>query len=158
MAVDINSVNLVGRLTKDCELRSFPNGTVVSRFAIAVNRRKKNGEIWEDEPNFFEVVLYGKQADSLKTYLTKGTRIGISGEIHQNRWTGEDGQTRQKVEIIARSVELLSSNTEGSNNGTGKTPYAGKGNAATSNIPPMPPEAEAANSDFSEFDDADIPF
>ena len=63
MAVDINVVVLVGRLTRDCELKSTPQGTSVCRFSIAVNRRKRTGDRWEDEVSYFDVVLWGKSAE-----------------------------------------------------------------------------------------------
>lgn len=108
MANDINVVVLVGRLTRDCEVRATAGGTSVCRFSVAVNRRKKTGEAWADEVNYFDVVLWGKSADSLKSYLTKGRQVSIEGELRQNRWE-QDGQARTKVEIYANNVQLLSS-------------------------------------------------
>ena len=92
MAVDINVVVLVGRLTRDCELKSTPQGTSVCRFSIAVNRRKRTGDRWEDEVSYFDVVLWGKSADTLKPYLQKGRQVSIEGELRQNRWE-QDGKT-----------------------------------------------------------------
>lgn len=112
MANDINVVVLVGRLTRDCEVRATTGGTSVCRFSVAVNRRKKTGEVWSDEVNYFDVVLWGKSADSLKTYLTKGRQVSIEGELRQNRWE-QDGQARTKVEIYANNVQLLASPTAG---------------------------------------------
>lgn len=107
MANDINVVVLVGRLTRDCEVKATQGGTSVCRFSVAVNRRKKTGEAWADEVNYFDVSLWGKSADSLKTYLTKGRQVSIEGELRQNRWE-QDGQARSKVEIYANNVQLLS--------------------------------------------------
>lgn len=107
MANDINVVVLVGRLTRDCELKATAGGTSVCRFSVAVNRRKKTGENWTDEVNYFDVVLWGKSADSLRSYLTKGRQVSIEGELRQNRWE-QDGQARSKVEIYANNVQLLS--------------------------------------------------
>ena len=106
MAVDINVVVLVGRLTRDCELKSTPQGTSVCRFSIAVNRRKRTGDRWEDEVSYFDVVLWGKSADTLKPYLQKGRQVSIEGELRQNRWE-QDGKTNSKVEVVANNVQLL---------------------------------------------------
>lgn len=107
MANDINVVVLVGRLTRDCEHKTTTGGTSVCRFSVAVNRRKKTGDNWSDEVNYFDVVLWGKSADSLRPYLTKGRQVSIEGELRQNRWE-QDGQSRSKVEVFANNVQLLS--------------------------------------------------
>jgi len=103
---DINHVVLVGRLTRDAELKYTAGGQAVCKFSIAVNRRKKNGDQWEDEANFFDIVLWGKQGESLQNYLVKGKMIGVDGELRQDRWQ-QDGQNRSKVEIIANYIQLL---------------------------------------------------
>ena len=108
MANDINVVVLVGRLVRDCEVKVTAGGTSVCRFSVAINRRKKTGETWADEVNYFDVSLWGRSADTLKPYLTKGRQVSIEGELRQNRWE-QDGQARSKVEIFANQVQLLSS-------------------------------------------------
>jgi single-strand DNA-binding protein len=113
---DLNRVVLIGRLTRDAELRQ--NGTAVSNFSIAVNRKRKQGDEWVDEANFFDICLFGKQAESLQKYLAKGKQIAIEGELKQDRWE-KDGQNRSKVVVIANSIQLLgggSSNGESHNN------------------------------------------
>jgi single-strand DNA-binding protein len=112
MAVDINVVVLVGRLTRDCELRSTPQGTSVCRFSVAVNRRKRTGDRWEDEVSYFDVVLWGKSADTLKPYLLKGRQVSIEGELRQNRWE-QDGKNNSKIEVVANNVQLLGGGTQG---------------------------------------------
>lgn len=103
---DLNVVSIVGRLTRNSELRIANNGTPVSNFSIAVNRRRKNGEIWEDETNFFDVVFMGKGAERINMYLEKGRQIAVQGELHQRRWESEQGP-RQSVEIWAQEIQLL---------------------------------------------------
>ena len=103
---DINHVVLVGRLTRDAELKYTASGQAVSKFSIAINRRRKNGDQWEDEANFFDIVLWGKQGESLQNYLVKGKMVGIEGELRQDRWQ-QDGQNRSKIEIIANYIQLL---------------------------------------------------
>ena len=115
MATDINSVTIVGRLTKDAELKYTNSGSAVTSGSIAVNRSKKNGDNWEEEANFFEFSLWGRRGESLNQYLTKGTRIAVSGELRQDRWE-QDGQKRSKVTINANNIQLLGSPQDGSNN------------------------------------------
>ncbi|MBR4427658.1 MAG: single-stranded DNA-binding protein [Spirochaetales bacterium] len=112
MAVDINVVVLVGRLTRDCELKSTPQGTSVCRFSIAVNRRKRTGDRWEDEVSYFDVVLWGRSAETLNPYLQKGRQVSIEGELRQNRWE-QDGKTNSKVEVVANNVQLLGGGNQG---------------------------------------------
>jgi single-strand DNA-binding protein len=104
--MDMNHVSLIGRLTRDAEYKVLPSGQAVCNFSIAVNRRRKNGENWEDEANYFDIVLWGKQADSLNRYLVKGKQIGVDGELRQDRWQ-QEGQNRSKVVISALNVQLL---------------------------------------------------
>ncbi|MCL2441972.1 MAG: single-stranded DNA-binding protein [Treponema sp.] len=113
---DINHVVLIGRLTRDAELKYTAGGQAVCKFSIAVNRRKKVGDQWEDEANFFDIVLWGKQGESLQSYLVKGKMIGVEGELRQDRWQ-QDGQNRSKVEIIANYIQLLGGG--GSSSGSG---------------------------------------
>jgi single-strand DNA-binding protein len=103
---DLNHVILIGRLTRDAELKYTAGGTAVCKFAVAVNRRRKNGDQWEDEANFFDVVLWGKQGEALEKYLLKGKQVGIDGELRQERWE-KDGQNRSRVEIAANTIQLL---------------------------------------------------
>ena len=144
MAVDINVVVLVGRLTRDCELKSTPQGTSVCRFSIAVNRRKRTGDRWEDEVSYFDVVLWGRSAETLNPYLQKGRQVSIEGELRQNRWE-QDGKTNSKVEVVANNVQLLGGGNQG-----GVVPST-PSRSETKNAPDMTgPEA---------FDDGDdIPF
>ncbi|MDR2051786.1 MAG: single-stranded DNA-binding protein [Treponema sp.] len=109
---DINHVVLVGRLTRDAELKYTAGGQAVCKFSIAVNRRKKSGDQWVDEANFFDIVLWGRQGESLNQYLLKGKQVGIEGELRQDRWE-QDGQNRSKVEIVANNLQLLGGNSPG---------------------------------------------
>jgi single-strand DNA-binding protein len=115
---DINHVVLVGRLTRDAELKYTAGGQAVCKFSIAVNRRKKSGDQWVDEANFFDIVLWGRQGESLNQYLLKGKQVGIEGELRQDRWE-QDGQNRSKVEIVANNLQLLSGNSPGTGTGGG---------------------------------------
>lgn len=116
---DVNHVVLIGRLTRDSELRYTQSGTPIVKFSIAVNRRKKAGEEWVEEVSFFDIVFWGKMGESINQYLVKGKQVAVAGELRQNRWE-QDGQPRSKVEIIATNLQLL-----GSSQGAGKQGYQG---------------------------------
>lgn len=111
MANDINKVILVGRLTRDAELKYTNSGLAVCKFSLAVNRRKRSGDQWEDEANFFDVTLWGKQGEALNQYLSKGKQIAVEGELRQSRWE-QDGQKRSKVEVAANNIQLLGGNSD----------------------------------------------
>lgn len=107
---DINSVVLVGRITKDVgsDERSFSyigNGTAKAVVNIAVNRGVKKGDKWEDEVSFFDVVIWGKTAENLKPRLTKGKQISVMGSLKQDRWE-KDGQKQSKIYVNAEQVEI----------------------------------------------------
>ena len=104
--VDLNHVTLIGRLTRDSELKCIANGTAICKFSIAVNRRKKSGDQWEDEASFFDIVLWGRSGETLSQYLLKGKQVAISGELRQERWQHE-GKNYSRIEVVANSVQLL---------------------------------------------------
>lgn len=103
---DINHVVLIGRLTRDAELKYTNTGTAICRLSIAVNRRRKVDDQWTDEASFFDIVIWGKTGEAIAQYLVKGKQIAIDGELRQNKWE-QDGQTRSKVEVVANNVQLL---------------------------------------------------
>jgi single-strand DNA-binding protein len=117
---DINHVVLVGRLTRDAELKYTANGQAVCKFSVAINRRRKNGDQWVDEANFFDIVLWGRSGESLNQYLVKGKMVGVDGELRQDRWE-QDGQNRSKVEIVANNIQLLGGGAGGASPGGGGT-------------------------------------
>lgn len=113
---DLNHVTLIGRLTRDvgADERSFaylPSGQARANLSVAVNRSRKNGDQWVDEVSYFDVTLWGKQAESLKPYLTKGKQIAVEGYLRQDRWE-KDGQKNSKVSITATNVQLLGGKSE----------------------------------------------
>lgn len=103
---DINHVVLVGRLTRDAELKYTNSGFAIGKMSLAVNRRVKKDDTWQDEPSFFDCVLFGKQAEALSQYLVKGKQVAIQGELRQDRWE-QDGQRRSRVEISINGIQLL---------------------------------------------------
>ena len=112
MSEDINNVALVGRLTRDAELKYTNSGTAVCKISLAVNRSVKRGENWEDEASFFDVTVWGRRGEALAQYLQKGTRIAVAGSLQQDRWE-KDGQKFSRVGINAQSIQLLGEKRDG---------------------------------------------
>jgi single-strand DNA-binding protein len=108
----INSVVLVGNLTRDAEIKYFNNGNAIVKFSIAQNRRKKQGDAWVEEPMFFDISFGNKGAESVHKYLTKGKQVAVQGELRQDRWE-QDGQSRSKVYVSAFELQLLGGNAGG---------------------------------------------
>src|SRR5208337_2818951 len=103
-----NKVILLGNLTRDPEVRYTPNGIAVASFAIAVNRKYKQGEETKEEVSFIDIVVFGKQANNCSQYLHKGDSAMIEGRLQQRRWDDkESGQKRSKIDVVAESVKFM---------------------------------------------------
>jgi single-strand DNA-binding protein len=107
MSWDINRVIIVGRLTRDVELKYTPGGTAVAKFGIAVGGKPKPDG--SDSVSFFNVSVYGKTAENCSKFLAKGKQIAVDGSLEQRSWTAQDSSRRSVVEIIADRVEFLGS-------------------------------------------------
>ena len=115
MASDLNNIMLIGRLTKDPESKYLPSGSAVVEFSIANNYyvSSKNS----NEVNYFDVVAFGKMAETVAKYLTKGKQVAISGTLRQDRWQDKDTNApRSKVRIIMQSMQMLGSASGGGAN------------------------------------------
>jgi single-strand DNA-binding protein len=112
-----NKVILIGNLTRNPELRYTPSGTPVASFALAVNRRFRQGEELKDEVCYIDIVVFGKQAEHCGQYLSKGSGVIVEGRLQQRRWETEDGQKRSKHEVVAQSVTFLPKRQDGGGGG-----------------------------------------
>jgi single-strand DNA-binding protein len=114
----INRVVLVGRLTRDPELRALPSGTSVCSLRIACNssRRDADGEFTE-RPNFFDVSVYGTSGESVSNYMRRGSRVAIDGRLEWREWETAEQERRQAVSIVADTVQFLDSPGERSHIG-----------------------------------------
>lgn len=106
---DMNTVFIIGRLTKDSELKQSETGSAYIHNSVAINRRKKSGDEFSDETSFFDVAILGKLAETLEPYLKKGKQVCIRGELKQARWEKE-GKPLSRVEIIVDEIQLLGGN------------------------------------------------
>lgn len=109
----VNRVVLVGRLTRDPEIRHLSSGKKVAEFALAVNKRIKPSD-GSPDADFFKVVAWEKQADYLGNYIKKGRLISVDGRLQSRKYTASDGQNRDVVEVVADSVQALDKAPEGS--------------------------------------------
>ena len=103
----LNKVFLIGRLTRDPEIRFFPSGSQVTSFSVAVNRAYKVNNEWKEETYFFDIESFGVLAERLGKQLNKGTQILVEGQLRQDRWETASGDKRTKVKIVAEKVSLL---------------------------------------------------
>ncbi len=114
MPADLNRVTLVGRLTRDPELRHTGGGDAICSIRLAVSSRARDeGGNWGDRSNYFDVTVFGRQAETASTYLAKGRRIGVDGRLSWREWQTQDGSKRQAVEVIANDLFFLDSRGEG---------------------------------------------
>lgn len=134
----MNKVILVGRLTRDPEVRYTQGGTCCARFSIAVDRRFKS----EGQPDadFPSIVAWGKTGEFIEKYFHKGNRIGIEGRIQTGNYTNKDGQKVYTTDVVAEAVEFVESkSSSGGNSGGGSsgnsTPPPATGDDGWMNIP-----------------------
>jgi single-strand DNA-binding protein len=158
---DVNIVVLVGRLTRDAELKYTNSGQAICRFSVAVNRSRKQGDQWVDEASFFDVDYWGKGGEAVNQYLVKGKQVAIEGELRQDKWE-QEGQARSKVVIAASNVQLLGGGQNSSGAGGSSGAYERGGQGARPAASPAPaarpqarePERSSPPDDFTD----DIPF
>lgn len=150
MATDINSVVLIGRLTRDAELRYSNSGTAICKFSIANSYSRKQGDNWSEETSFFDAVLMGRRAEALHKYLVKGKQIGVQGELRQDRWE-QDGQRRSRVEIWVSDLNLLGGRGDTQSSGGSYSSPQGGGSA------PGGGQDSGYQNSGSDFED-DVPF
>ena len=139
---NVNRVVITGNLTRDPELRSLPSGTSVCNLRVAVNSRRKDNESgeWIDEPNYFDVTVWGAQGENCANYLSKGRPVAVDGRLRWREWEAQDGSKRQAVEIVAQTVQFLGSRGDNAQQGNG---------AASSSSSDLP-------ADTSDFEGASV--
>ena len=101
-----NKVQLIGRLAKENEFKSFSGGVEICENTLALNKRQKDGS---DKSIFIKIKIFGKACDIMRSYTSKGDKIGIIGELDFNSWQGKDGRNNYEHSIIVENIELLGS-------------------------------------------------
>ncbi|PJE73459.1 MAG: single-stranded DNA-binding protein [Candidatus Terrybacteria bacterium CG10_big_fil_rev_8_21_14_0_10_41_10] len=105
--MNLNKAFIIGNLTRDPESRSLPSGASVASFSVATNRvwRDQQGQK-KEEVQFHNVVVFGKQADSVVQYLKKGNSVLVEGRIQTRNWNAQDGSKKSRTEIVAERVQF----------------------------------------------------
>jgi single-strand DNA-binding protein len=138
MAGDLNRVVLIGRITKDPDLRSTQTGSSVANFSIANNRIFVTGGEKKEQTSFFNCIAWGKVGEAIAQYCKKGHRIGIEGHLQQRSWDDQSGNKRTSVEIVVDGFQFLQPKTDGADQ-------------------PAPAPAQESTGD-NPFSDEEIPF
>lgn len=159
----MNKVILIGRLTKDPELRYTSSNIATASFSIAVDRNFTN-QNGEREADFINIVVWRKQAENCKNYLTKGSQVAIDGRIQTRSYDGQDGQKRYVTEVIADNVQFLGTKSGNAGNGSNTTP-AFSDNATPYDFASTPASTtDVSNDPFADFgssieiSDDELPF
>ena len=124
----MNKVFLIGRLTRDPELRYTSSNLPVATFTVAVNRNFAN-QAGEREADFINIVVWRKQAENVKNYLNQGSQVAIDGRLQTRSYDGEDGKKRYVTEVQVERIEFLGSKSDGQTETKESNPYEEFGNA-----------------------------
>ena len=104
----LNKVQIIGNAGRDSELRYSASGTAQAQFSVAVNNRRKNGDQWEDQTEWFNVIVFGDTAEKLSQYITKGAPLYVEGRLQTRSWDDKDtGAKHYRTEVIANNIQLL---------------------------------------------------
>jgi single-strand DNA-binding protein len=131
MASTFNRIILVGHLSRDPDVRSTVHGTAMATFGLATNHRYKSGEVVHEETCFLDVVVFGRQAEAVGTYLHKGQQALVEGRVRQQTWETPEGQKRHKHEVMAERVHFLGLSSQGAE----VAPEAGAGVDGEEDLP-----------------------
>ena len=148
----LNRIILMGRLTRDPELRHTQTGTAVASFTLAVDRDFKSRDTGEKSTDFIDIVAWRSTAEFVSKYFTKGRMAVVEGRLQLRDWTDRDGGKRRSAEVVADNVYFADSRRDGDSGGS----YSRPAPAAPADYG-MPP---AGGDQFAEFsdDDGELPF
>ncbi|MDC0801400.1 single-stranded DNA-binding protein [Clostridium paraputrificum] len=143
----MNSINLIGRLTRDPELRfASGSGMTICKFNLAVPREFK-----KDETDFINCTAFGKTAEVINQYMTKGRQIGITGRLQTGSYDAQDGSKRYTADVIVTSLTFVGSNQE--NTGADRSSYQSNNNSINDTF-----GSSTFEDDITPVDDGDMPF
>lgn len=151
MASDLNRVILIGRLTRDPEIRYTPAGTAVASFSLANSRTYAVTGEKKEQVSYFDCIAWSKLGEIITEYCKKGHRIAVEGRLQQSRWDDQDGKKRSKVELVIENFQFLTGKEQGGE-------YSSEPRTKTSE--PNNDFGGSGSSNFEEnpFSDDDIPF
>ena len=156
MARGFNKVVLMGNLTRDPELKSIPSGQQVTSFSLAVNRtwNNANGEK-QEAVDYIDCNVWGKPAEIINQYMSKGSAILVSGRLQQRSWE-QDGQKRSKIEVVVEDFNFVGGNSDGGGSGSYSAP---KSESSSSSETKSTKKEESSNDAGNEpINLDDIPF
>lgn len=143
----MNSVCIMGNLTRDPEVRYTSNGDPITQFGLAYNAPKKGPDgAWTTEAHFFDVSAWGPRFEKLAEYLSKGAKVGVTGRLVQDRWKNDSGENRSKVKITATDITFAGTKADG------------EANADTEHDGDLPPDDADLKPGASKVNEDDIPF
>jgi len=148
MSKDMNKTILIGRLTRDTELRYTPNGTAVASFSLANSYQFGSGDSRKEQVSYFDCIAWSKLAEICAEYAKKGTRVAVEGRLQQKRWEDQDGKKRSAVELVVENLQFLSKAQDQSENSTRESLNEHNGLGNSVNLAP----------EDNPFSDDDIPF
>ncbi|HEC64661.1 MAG TPA: single-stranded DNA-binding protein [bacterium] len=156
---DLNRVEIIGNVTQDLELRYTANGTAVTSFGIATNRRWKSrdSEEWNEETEFHNITVWANLAENLSQRVKKGTKIFVAGRLQTRSWEGQDGKKNYKTEIVAQEVILLDRYEKGPKADL-PAPKVAEGGSKDSDTPPSPDSKKTPAKKSEEINPDDLPF
>ncbi|MBA3712586.1 MAG: single-stranded DNA-binding protein [Pyrinomonadaceae bacterium] len=167
--MSFNKLIVVGNLGRDPEMRYTPQGTPVCTFSVASNERRKDraGE-QQDITTWFRVTVWGKQAENVSKYLTKGRMVYVEGRLHVEEWTDKEGKPRHTLEVNASDVQFIDGGQGGGGGGGGGADREGmparqqsdqpRGQGASSRTGSSGDAGGASPTTPAEIEDDDIPF
>ncbi len=142
----VNKVTLIGRIGQDPDFRATPSGTNIARLSVATNRRwRGNDGQWQEETEWHRVVTFGKRAESVRNYMSKGRLVYVEGRIHYDSYTDKDGVKKYSTDIIADYIRLLDKSEGG---GSQSASYSNQG----------PSYSNQNNESFVDDTEDDVPF
>jgi single-strand DNA-binding protein len=117
---NLNKVMLIGNTGRDAEMRYTANGNAQTSFSLAVNsrRRSPSGD-WENQTEWFNIIMFGDRAEKVSQYITKGKQLYVEGRLQTRTWDDDQGQRHYRTEVIANQIEFLDRRGEGGGGGGG---------------------------------------
>lgn len=136
MAMDLNRVMLIGRVTRDPEVRTIPSGQMVASFSVATNRQwtDQSGQR-QEKAEFHNIVAWRKLAEIIQSYVKKGMRLYVEGRLETRSWEDPQGNKKYRSEIVADNVIMLDSKGAGASAGPAPAPAVGSAPTPTVNAP-----------------------
>ena len=139
----MNNISIIGRIGKEIELKFLPSGSAIANFSIAVNQDyKKQDGTKVEKTSWFEITAFGKTAENLNKFFSRGSMIGISGELEQQTWTAQDGTNKSKVIIKLQSFTFIDKKQDNQQQQTQQPYNAMDYNQAQNSIPTIDVDTE----------------